>query len=84
MEYVLIGLLVLVVAGWFVIKGQDDDDSVVPDVVEPPVTTTYTIADLQSMTKNELLEVASANGIDVRPSWSKARIMAEIIGGLGL
>jgi hypothetical protein len=71
MEYMIIIVLgALILMAWLVFGGEGD--------TEVPTNPPQPVPDFESMTKAELLEYAEENGIEVKKSWSKQRILLTI------
>lgn len=83
---ILFILLGLVAIGGFVYvftrKGtldlDGDGDVDLDDVEEAVEMVVEDVVDLAKMTKNELLEYAASQGVDIPKSWSKSKILARL------
>ena len=58
------------------IDGDGDVDA--DDAVAAAEMVVEEIVDLANMTKNELLEYAASQGIEIPKSWSKSKILARL------
>lgn len=64
---IVIVLAIVVAAIWWLRQGKVEE-KVTLEPVEPP-------RDLSELTKAELLEVAEDSGVEVKKSWTKAKIV---------
>lgn len=55
-----------------------DGDVDLDDVEEAVEMVVEDVVDLAKMTKNELLEYAASQGVDIPKSWSKSKILARL------
>ena len=62
--------------GTFDIDGDGDVDA--DDAVAAAEMVVEEIVDLANMTKNELLEYAASQGVEIPKSWSKSKILARL------
>lgn len=70
-------LVILVMTGivvWFFYELSQKNDLDETDIPSPP-----TIEELQAMTKAELIAYANQNGMVIRPSWTKAKLVEQIL-----
>ena len=58
------------------LDGDGDVDA--DDAVEAAEMVVEEIVDLANMTKNELLEYAASQGVEIPKSWSKSKILARL------
>lgn len=58
------------------IDGDGDVD--VDDAIAASERVVEEIVDLTTMTKNELLEYAASEGVDIPKSWNKSKIIARL------
>ena len=80
-EFALGIILAVVIFSFYLqVKDRSKEPSIPP---EPPILE-ITIQELKEMTKAELIEYAGIKGLDIPPSWNKARIVARLIEHLGL
>jgi hypothetical protein len=67
---IVICLVTITLMVWLIVGGESDDEVVPPSTPVP---------DFESMTKVQLIEYADANNIPVKKSWSKQRILLNVM-----